>query len=93
MEPKPIPYQANTLNGSGYEFLNKDDVLGPHYHSKNEGHITIVQAGQVNIKSVHLDNNWEIVAKAGDVCDLPDEEWHVITALEDNTKILNISKG
>ena len=83
----------NSLKGTRYEFPKKDDILKAHYHSKGQGHITICQSGSVLIKSVYLDSNWEKIAKVGDVCDLPDEEWHEIIALEDNTKILNIPKG
>jgi hypothetical protein len=89
----PTPYGVNSLIGVHYEFPKKDDVLLGHYHSHGQGHITIVQSGCVAIKSLYLDAAWEKVGRAGDVFDLPDEQWHEITALEDNSKILNINKG
>jgi quercetin dioxygenase-like cupin family protein len=92
-EAIPTQYQINALNGMYYDFLKKDDVLSVHYHAKGQGHITIVQLGCVSIKSLYLDQDWEKIGKAGDVFDLPDEQWHEITALEDNSKILNIKKG
>ena len=89
----PTPYAVNSLKGVCYDFPKKDDILGRHYHSQGQGHITIVQSGCVAIKSLYLDQAWEKVGKAGDVFDLPDEQWHEIVALEDNSKILNIQKG
>lgn len=89
----PTAYEVNSLKGVYYDFLKKDDVLPGHYHSHGQGHITIVQLGCVAIKSLYLEQNWEKIGKAGDVFDLPDEQWHEIVALEDNSKILNIQKG
>jgi hypothetical protein len=42
---------------------------------------------------MHLDPAWEKVGNAGDVFDVPDEQWHEIVALTDNSKILNLIKG
>jgi len=89
----PTPYEINSLKGTYYEFPKKEDILGGHYHSQGQGHITIVQSGCVAIRSLYLDQAWEKIGKAGDVFDLPDEQWHEIIALEDNSKILNIQKG
>jgi|LakMenE01Jun11ns_1017448.scaffolds.fasta_scaffold8890407_2 quercetin dioxygenase-like cupin family protein len=89
----PTPYENNSLIGTYYDFPKKEDILGGHYHSQGQGHITIVQSGCVAIKSLYLENNWEKIGKSGDVFNLPDEQWHEIIALEDNSKILNIQKG
>lgn len=89
----PTLYENNSLRGTYYEFPKKEDILRGHYHSQGQGHITIVQSGCVTIKSLYLDQDWEKVGKSGDVFDLPDEQWHEIIALEDNSKILNIQKG
>jgi quercetin dioxygenase-like cupin family protein len=89
----PTPYEVNALKGVSYDFPKKDDVLMGHYHSQGQGHITIVQSGCVAIKSLYLDQAWEKVGRAGDVFNLPDEQWHEIVALEDDSKILNIQKG
>jgi hypothetical protein len=89
----PTPYKINSLIGVYYDFPKKDDILMGHYHSHGQGHITIVQSGCVAIRSIYLENDWEKIGKSGDVFDLPDEQWHEIIALEDNSKILNIQKG
>jgi quercetin dioxygenase-like cupin family protein len=89
----PVPYEVGVLKGVYYDFFKKHDVLVGHYHSHGKGHITIVQSGCVAVKSLYLDENWEKIGRAGDVFDLPDEQWHEIVALEDNSKILNIQKG
>jgi quercetin dioxygenase-like cupin family protein len=89
----PTPYAVNKLVGTKYVFLKKDDILQGHYHSHGQGHITIVESGCVAIKSLYLDEAWEKIGRVGDVFDLPDEQWHEIVALEDNSKILNINKG
>jgi quercetin dioxygenase-like cupin family protein len=91
--PKVTPFKVNQLNGNVYLFEKEGDVLAEHYHPKDDGHITFVIKGSVKIESKHLQNNWERVGNIGDFFDIPDDQWHEIIALEDNTKILNIKKG
>jgi len=91
--PKITPFEVNQLSGNVYLFESKGDVLSEHYHAKGEGHITFVIKGSVKIESKHLQNNWERIGKIGNFFDLPDDQWHEIIALEDDTKILNIKKG
>lgn len=91
--PKTSEFKAGNLQGTVYLFESNGDVLAEHYHPKDEGHITFVIKGSVKIESKLLENNWERVGKIGDFFDLPDDQWHEITALEDDTKILNIQKG
>jgi quercetin dioxygenase-like cupin family protein len=91
--PKTSEFKAGNLQGTVYLFESNGDVLSEHYHAKDEGHITFVIKGSVKIESKLLENNWERIGKIGDFFDLPDDQWHEIIALEDNTKILNIRKG
>lgn len=86
-------YAVRDLKGAYYDFPNKDDIVSGHYHLQGEGHITIILAGCVAIRSMNLDPAWEKVGNAGDVFDVPDEQWHEIVALADNSKILNLIKG
>jgi quercetin dioxygenase-like cupin family protein len=91
--PKITEFKAGALQGMVYLFESSGDILEEHYHPKNEGHVTFVIQGSVKIESKLLENNWTRTGKAGDFFDLPDDQWHEITALENNTKILNILKG
>jgi quercetin dioxygenase-like cupin family protein len=90
---KPSDFKTGKLTGTVYLFDLKDDVLTEHYHAKGQGHITFVVKGSIKIESKLLEKNWERIGKAGDFFDLPDDQWHEFTALEDGTKILNIQKG
>jgi quercetin dioxygenase-like cupin family protein len=90
---KPTVYKSGILNGTVYVFDLENDVLAEHYHPKDMGHITFVVKGSVQINATKMNNPWTRVGKAGDFFDLPDDQWHEIIALEDNTKILNIQKG
>jgi quercetin dioxygenase-like cupin family protein len=90
---KPTEFKSGALNGVAYVFDLKDDVLAEHYHAKDKGHITFVIKGSVQINAARMSNPWTRIGKAGDFFDLPDDQWHEIIALEDNTKILNITKG
>jgi quercetin dioxygenase-like cupin family protein len=86
--PEPIDFKAGKLTGFILNFKKSGDVLSRHFHSVGEGHITIVVSGSVKIDG----KNWSKVYKIGNVVDLPVNEFHEITSLEDSTKILNINK-
>lgn len=92
-EARPEPFKFNTVSGTYYYFDNIGDVVGAHYHAKNLGHICVVLSGQVKCESVYCENsNWEKIVSAGEIIDMPDEQWHKITSLKPNTKIMNINK-
>ena len=90
---KATEFKTGALLGAVYVFGLKEDVVGEHYHTKGDGHITFVLRGSVRIEGRKINNPWSRVGKAGDFFDLPDDQWHEIIALEDDTKILNIKKG
>lgn len=72
-----------------YIFEKKGDVLPLHSHSKETQHITIVVKGSVHLSGPSLNKK----LKQGEVYDYLDaEQTHQITALKDNTIILNIPK-
>lgn len=91
-DAKPEDFRFGILSGSYYTFNNEGDVVDTHYHATNLGHICVVLSGEVTCESVHLETNWVKTVRAGEVLDTPDEQWHRITALKPNTKIMNINK-
>lgn len=82
------PLSAGKLNGIIYTFKKAGDVLPMHTHQEGNAHITIVARGSVRIYG----NDWEMEKSAGAVIDFPPEQSHEFIALEDNSRIVNITK-
>lgn len=80
--------QAGKLLGTVYTFEKAGDVLAMHTHPAGTEHITIVARGSVKIHG----NDWEMEKSAGAVIDFPPEQSHEFIALEDNSRIVNITK-
>jgi hypothetical protein len=92
-DARPETFRFGNITGTFYSFDKEGDEVPYHYHGKNLGHICVVLAGQVRCESVnHPTCNWDKVVNEGEVLDMPDEEWHKITALKPNTKIMNINR-
>jgi len=91
-DAKPEGFKFGTLSGSYYTFDNEGDVVNTHYHATNLGHICVVLSGEVMCESIYLEPNWVKIVGVGEVLDMADEQWHKITALKPNTKIMNINK-
>lgn len=90
---KPEPFKFGSLTGTYYFFENEGDVVDTHYHGTDLGHICIVLTGQVKCESIEFPGgDWEKIVSQGEVLDMPDEQWHKITALQPKTKIININK-
>ena len=86
-------FKYKELTGAYYFFENEGDVVDTHYHGTDLGHICVVLSGQVKCESIEFPSgNWEKIVSEGEVLDMPDEQWHKITALKPNTKIMNINK-
>lgn len=83
---RPLPHYDD-LTGVMYDFESAGDVLAKHVHSEINNHITIVARGKIKITS----DNWEREAVAGQIVDFVAYEPHEFTALEDNTRIININ--
>lgn len=83
---KPLSFWD--LNGAIYDFEKAGDVLPKHVHDESDVHITIIARGSVKASS----HDWQVTAKAGSIIDFRPHEPHEITALEDNTRIVNIIK-
>lgn len=82
---KELP-KAGELRGVIYDFEVVGDVLAKHVHTEDTNHITVVARGKVKVGS----HDWEIEAVAGQVLIFRPDEPHEFTALEDNTRIVNI---
>ena len=77
------------LQLSIYTFDVVGDVLPMHTHNRNSIHITIVARGSVKIQGPTIG---EEIHKAGAVIDFEEGHSHEITAVEDNSRIVNITK-
>lgn len=76
------------LRGTIYDFEKAGDILPKHNHTEEDAHITIVARGKVKAAS----HDWQIEVEQGKIIDFPPYEPHEITALEDNTRIINLVK-
>jgi len=79
---------AANLTGVIYDFEVVGDVLPMHTHDETNAHITVVARGSVKASG----EGWERVFKSGAVIDFPANQPHEFVALEDKTKIVNITK-
>jgi len=79
---------AANLSGTIYDFEVTGDILPIHNHDENTAHVTIVARGSVKASG----EGWERVLKSGAVIDFPANQPHEFVALEDNTRIVNITK-
>jgi len=86
---KPTVFTYDFLKGTIYDFEVVGDVLPMHWHGEGRSHITIVARGSFTAKGT----NWEKKVSAGDVMDWKEYVQHEFVALEDNSRIINISKS
>jgi len=76
------------LRGAIYDFERAGDMLPKHNHDENTAHITIVARGKLKAYS----HDWSTEATAGQILDFRAGEPHELMALDDNTRIINITK-
>jgi quercetin dioxygenase-like cupin family protein len=82
------PISLGDLRGTMYDFEKSGDVLPKHNHDDDSAHITIVARGKLKAYS----HDWAIEAVAGQILDFRPGEPHEFMALENNTRIFNITK-
>jgi quercetin dioxygenase-like cupin family protein len=82
------PLSAGKLSGTVYTFEKAGDVLPMHTHTEGDAHITIVARGKIRAHG----NEWEAEYSAGAVIDFPSDQSHEFVALEDNSRVVNITK-
>ncbi len=85
-------FSSNSIK-SGSVQLNSfvyqsQDVLPMHNHENGGAHLTVVTKGSFRVTGA----GWEIIMTAGDIVDWPPEQYHEFTALEDDSKLINILK-
>jgi quercetin dioxygenase-like cupin family protein len=81
-------FEAGNLKGIIYDFEFAGDTVEMHSHDETSTHITIVALGAIKIKGA----GWKKELKAGGVIDFLPWQLHEFVALEDNTRIVNITK-
>jgi len=79
---------AANLSGTIYDFEVAGDVLPMHDHDETNAHITVVARGSVKASG----EGWERIFKSGAIIDFPANQPHEFVALEDKTRIVNITK-
>jgi quercetin dioxygenase-like cupin family protein len=79
---------AANLTGVIYDFEVAGDVLPMHNHTELNAHLTVVARGSVKASS----EGWERIFKSGAIIDFPANQPHEFVALEDQTRIVNITK-
>lgn len=82
------PLTTGGLTGIIYDFEVAGDVLPMHNHDETNAHITVVARGSVKASG----EGWERIFKSGAVIDFPANQPHEFVALEDKTRIVNITK-
>ena len=82
------PLTTGGLTGIIYDFEVAGDILPMHNHDETNAHITVVARGSVKASG----EGWERVFKSGAVIDFPPNQQHEFLALEDKTRIVNITK-
>jgi len=77
------------LDGNVYDFEHVGDELGLHDHEEDTNHISVVARGAFRAWG----DDWEAKLPVGSVIDWPVKQAHAFTALEDNSRLVNIKKG
>jgi hypothetical protein len=77
------------ITGVILDFEKSGDVLPKHNHDESTAHITIVARGRLRAFS----HDWSVDAEAGKILDFRAGEPHTLMALEDNTRVFNITKN
>ena len=83
------PIALGKLTGVIYDFENVGDELPRHTHGPEDVHISIVARGSLHA----VGDGWESVIEAGTVLDWEPGQYHGFTALEPNSRLVNIVKG
>lgn len=89
------PMSIGKLSGTIYDFEEVGDELPLHFHNETDAHISIVARGKLKVftaESHEAQHSWEGEISTGAVLDWEAGQWHGFTALEPNTRLINIIK-
>jgi quercetin dioxygenase-like cupin family protein len=81
-------FVVKNILGGIYTFEKAGDVLLMHNHTEATAHISVVVCGKIKVQGEGLEREHS----ANDVIDFPADQPHEFTALEDDTRIVNIQK-
>jgi quercetin dioxygenase-like cupin family protein len=84
---KPVTF--GKLVGRVYDFEKAGDDLPRHVHDASDVHISICARGTFRVYG----DGWEMHTKPGQVLDWQPGTFHGFTALEDDSRLVNIIKG
>lgn len=87
LQSKPLNFEK--LRGTIYDFPEIGDELPKHWHDEGMSHISVVARGSFKA----FGNTWEKILTAGDVIDWPSMQTHGFVSLEENSRLVNISKN
>jgi quercetin dioxygenase-like cupin family protein len=89
-----FPYHLTRVPGDVfghyYYFPERGDGLAMHAHPRSQEHNIIVLRGSILLYGPESVAGWHEVLTPGKVFDIDDNRPHELTALEDNTMILNL---
>jgi quercetin dioxygenase-like cupin family protein len=88
MTLRKTSFVVKNILGKIYTFEKAGEALLMHNHLEDTAHITVVVCGKIK---VHGDG-WGNEYSANNVIDFPANQPHEFTALEDDTRIVNIQK-
>jgi quercetin dioxygenase-like cupin family protein len=88
MTLRKTSFVVKNILGGIYTFEKAGDVLFMHNHTEATAHISVVVCGKIKVQG----EGWEREHSANDVIDFPADQPHEFTALEDDTRIVNIQK-
>ena len=83
------PFYFGKVAGSVLDFLEVGDILPMHQHEDSGNHFTVVARGSFMARGV----DWHQTLTCGDVVDWPANQPHEFSALEPNSRLVNIIKG
>ncbi|MEI8035581.1 MAG: hypothetical protein WCH96_08920 [Betaproteobacteria bacterium] len=85
-------FNVGKLNGTVYDF-GMGDVLPMHSHTDGNVHISIVLRGSFKATGPYADGtSWEKILEQGKIYDWNADQFHEFTALEPNSRVINIIK-
>ena len=82
------PFAFGSLTGTIFDFTEAGDILPRHSHQAGSVHISIVARGSFKAAG----EGWEKTLPCGAVVDWQADRWHEFTALENDSRLVNVVK-